>query len=440
MLFGKIKGVHPPHRKNTAKAESVIMPCPESVTIPMSMHIGAPATPTVKVGEHVLVGQKIAEAGGFVSSPVHASISGTVKKIDSMLLSNGNTTQAITIESDGEMTPYTEEKELEPSDFSSFIEAVRESGVVGLGGAGFPTAVKLGVKDLSKLEHVVVNCAECEPYITSDTRTMLERTDDIAYGVELLKKFLGAKSIVFGVESNKGECIDKLKKQFSAEPCVKIDTLPSSYPQGAEKVLVYNTTGRVIEEGKLPYDAGVIVINITTLCAVASYIKTGMPLVSKCVTVDGSAISEPKNVIVPIGTSISDLVGFCGGYKKEPHKILYGGPMMGIAVYSDDAPVLKNTNAILAFDKKDAAPPKTTACIRCGNCTNHCPMKLDPPAIAKAYAQDDMETLEKLKVNLCMECGACVYACPAARPIVHKHKLAKAELREYQSKRKESVK
>ncbi len=440
MLFGKIKGIHPPHRKNTAKSESVIMPCPASVTIPMSMHIGAPATPTVKVGEHVLVGQKIAEAGGFVSSPVHASISGTVKKIDRMLISSGQSVDAITIESDGEMTPYAEAKKIEVSDFDSFISAVRESGVVGLGGAGFPAAVKLGVKDLSKLEHVIINCAECEPYITSDTRTMLERGEDIKYGVELLKAYLKAKSIVFGVESNKPECISALKAAFSSDSCIKIDTLPSSYPQGAEKVLTYNTTGKIIEEGKLPFDAGVIVLNITTLCAIASYIKTGMPLVSKCVTVDGSAIKEPKNVIAPIGTEIKELIDFCGGYKAPCEKILYGGPMMGIAVYSDTAPILKNTNAILAFDKKDAALPETTACIRCGNCVNHCPMRLDPPAISKAYAQNDMDALEKLKVNLCMECGACVFACPAARPIVHKHKLAKAELRNYQSKRKESAK
>ncbi len=440
MLFGKIRGVHPPHRKNTAKAQSVSMPCPQYVTIPMSMHIGAPAEPMVKVGDQVLVGQKIAESGGFVSSPIHASISGTVKKIESMLISNGQYVNAITIESDGNMTPYKEPHEIEISDFESFIGAVRESGVVGLGGAGFPTAVKLGVKDLSKLEHIAINCAECEPYITSDTRTMLERGDDIIFGTELLKAHLGAKSIIFGVESNKPDCIAKLKQLFSSDPCVKIDTLPSSYPQGAEKVLVYNTTGKVIEEGRLPYDAGVIVINITTLCSVAEYIKTGMPLVSKCVTVDGSAISEPKNVIVPIGTPIKDVVEFCGGYKAAPEKILYGGPMMGIAVYSDELPILKNTNAILAFDKKDAASPSATACIRCGNCVNHCPMRLDPPAIAKAYKQGDMDTLEKLKVNLCMECGACVYICPAARPIVQNHKLAKASLRNYQNKRKESAK
>ncbi len=438
MLFGKIKGVHPPHRKNTARSETVTMPCPSSVTIPMSMHIGAPATPTVKAGEHVLVGQKIAEAGGFVSVPIHASISGTVKKIDKMLISNGQSVDAITIESDGEMTPYSEPHEIEIRDFESFICAVKESGVVGLGGAGFPTAVKLGVKDLSRLEHIVVNCAECEPYITSDTRTMLEHTDDIVYGVKLLKDHLGAHSIIFGVESNKSECIAKLKQAFASDTCVRVDTLPSSYPQGAEKVLVYNTTGKIIGEGKLPFDAGVIVINITTLSSVASYIRTGMPLTSKCVTVDGGAIAHPQNVSVPIGTSIHDLITFCGGYKSTPEKILYGGPMMGIAVYSDSLPILKNTNAIIAFSREEATPPKTTACIRCGNCVNHCPMRLDPPAIAKARRLGDMDALEKLRVNLCMECGACVYACPAARPIVHTHKLAKAELRDRQSKRKES--
>jgi len=437
MPFGKILGVHIPHRKNTAKMAAVKISSPDTVSIPMSMHIGAPAEPIVSVGDHVLVGQKIAEAGGFVSSPIHASISGTVKKIDGMLISNGQTVKAVTIESDGEMTPYRESERIEVSDFDSFISAVRESGIVGLGGAGFPTAVKLGVKDLSKLEHVVINGAECEPYITSDTRTMLDRTHDLAAGVELLKKYLGAKSIVFGIEKNKPECIACINELFENDPSVKVVPLPSSYPQGAEKVLVYNTTGKVIEEGKLPFDAGVIVINVTTLCAVAEYIETGMPLTSKCVTVDGSAVAEPKNVIAPIGTPIAELIKFCGGYRSEPKKILYGGPMMGISVYSDELPILKNTNAIIALDGKDAAEPKQTPCIHCGACVNHCPMRLDPPAIAKAYKLSDGAALEALKVNLCMECGVCSYICPAARPIVHTHKLAKVTLRNYQ-KAKES--
>ena len=439
MLFGKIKGIHIPHRKSTAKMQAVRMPCPDSVTIPMSMHIGAPAVPAVKVGEHVCVGQKIAEAGGFVSSPIHASISGTVKKTDDILISNGRTVSAITIESDSLMTPYREKGEIELTDFSSFISAVRESGVVGLGGAGFPTSVKLGVKDLSKLEHIVINGAECEPYITSDTRTMLDRTDDILTGVELLKKYLGAKSIIFGIESNKPECIKAVSELFSSDKTVKTVSLPSSYPQGGEKVLVYNTTGKVIGEGKLPYDVGVIVINITTLCAVAEYIRTGMPLVEKCITVDGSAIASPKNVIAPIGTSIKDVIEFAGGYKKQPKKLLYGGPMMGVAVYSDSLPILKNTNAVIALADEDTQKAKSTACIHCGACVNHCPMRLDPPAIAKAYKLSDMEGLKDLKVNLCMECGACSYICPAAKPIVDTNKLAKAKLGEYQ-KAKESAK
>lgn len=316
---------------------------------------------------------------------------------------------------------------------------MRESGVVGLGGAGFPTSVKLGVKDLSKLEHIVINGAECEPYITSDTRTMLDRTDDILTGVELLKKYLGAKSIIFGIESNKPECIKAVSELFSSDKTVKTVSLPSSYPQGGEKVLVYNTTGKVIGEGKLPYDVGVIVINITTLCAVAEYIRTGMPLVEKCITVDGSAIASPKNVIAPIGTSIKDVIEFAGGYKKQPKKLLYGGPMMGVAVYSDSLPILKNTNAVIALADEDTQKAKSTACIHCGACVNHCPMRLDPPAIAKAYKLSDMEGLKDLKVNLCMECGACSYICPAAKPIVDTNKLAKAKLGEYQ-KAKESAK
>ena len=431
-----LKSVKIPHRKNTEAAKPIKMDAPQLLYFSAVQHIGAPAKPTVKIGDEVKVGSLIFEAAGAISSPIYSSVSGKVKKIEDMLQSNGTYQQCIVIENDGLMTPDESIKAPEVNDYESFISAVFASGVVGLGGAGFPTAVKLDVKDVSRIEQIVINGAECEPYITSDTRTMLDRTDDIAFGVELLKKHLGAKQIIFGIENNKSRCIAEMKKIDGVE----VKALPSVYPQGAEKVLVYNTTGKVIGEGMLPIDAGVIVINCTTLASIASYVRTGMPLVEKCVTVDGSAVKEPKNVIVPIGTPVADVFEFCGGFKEEPAKVIYGGPMMGISIAELTVPVTKQTNALIALNEKEASPKKTTSCIRCGRCTNACPFGLAPVSFAKALEQNDMEEMKRLHANLCMECGCCAYVCPAGIPLVQKNKLAKAALADYTKKEKEEKK
>lgn len=432
----KLRGIRVPHRKNTADSVPQRLPLPETVTIPMSMHIGKPALPAVKVGESVKVGQLIGTADGFISAPVHSSVSGKVKKLDEIITSNGMKTAAVVIETDGLQEICESIKPPIVTDFESFIGAVKDSGIVGLGGAGFPTFVKLGVKDLSAVEAVVINAAECEPYITSDTRTMLDKADFVSKGIDLLQKLLGVKRIIIGIENNKKPCIEKMTELAQSKSGVEVKVLPSVYPQGGEKVLVYNTTGRLIPKGGLPLDVGVIVINCTTLTTIAEYIETGMPLVEKCVTVDGSAVKEPKNVIAPIGTPIEKLFNFCSGFKSEPKKVLYGGPMMGIAVPSLEAPVLKMTNAVIAMDEKDAVPPKTTACINCGECVNNCPLRLDPRAIAKAYKLDLCEELKKLCVDLCMECGCCAYVCPANRHIVQTNKLAKARLNKYLNEQK----
>lgn len=428
-----LSGVHVPHRKHTAKTPSVRMTPPKTVTIPMSMHIGAPARPTVKVGDLVKVGTLIAEDVGAVSSPIHASVSGKVTKISEILLSNGSTCPAVTIESDGNMEPDPNLCAPNIQSSEDMIEAIRKSGVVGLGGAGFPTHVKFRV-DPARVEQIVINGAECEPYITSDTLTMTERVDDMAAALHAIKNHLGIRSFVIGIERNKKRAIVTMKMLARRVGGMDVKVLPDVYPQGGEKVLVYHTVKKVIPAGKLPIDVGCIVCNCTTLAAIGSYLRSGMPLVEKCVTVDGACVREPKNVIVPIGTSISDVFEFCGGLKSAPAKVLYGGPMMGITVPDTSAPILKNTNAILALSAKEARLPKTTNCIRCGACTNSCPFGLSPAAIAEAYRKKDAALLEKLQVQSCMECGCCSFTCPANRPLVQTNKLSKAFLKDKKAK------
>ena len=435
MAIFKLNGVHVKHCKNTAKLKAERIATPASVTIPMSMHIGAPSKPVVKIGDEVKVGQLIAEAGPGLSVPVYSSVSGKVKKIDELINVVGAHIQTIVIDADGEQTVDESIRPYEVNSREEFLDALCKSGIVGLGGAGFPTLVKLKA-DISKVDTLLINGAECEPYITSDTRTMIDDAEAIADGIRLIAKFLEIKNIVVGIEKNKPECIASMKKALSDIEGASVKVLPSVYPQGGEKVLVYHALGRTVKEGGLPLDCGVIVMNCTTVANVSKFIRTGMPLVEKCVTVDGSAINQPKNLIVPIGAPVSALVDACGGFKEEPKKVLYGGPMMGIALPDLTSPVLKQTNAVLFFGKKEATPPKVTPCIKCGRCIDHCPFGLDPTAISKAYKANDPETLEKLKVNLCMECGCCSYVCPARRNIVQRNKMAKTMLRNYQIERK----
>ena len=427
--------MHVKHCKNTAELKAERIPTPKSITVPMSMHIGAPAVPVVKVGDAVKVGQLIGEAGPGLSSPVYSGVSGTVKKIDGMINISGAQIPTIVIESDGEQTVAESVLPYEVNTREEFLEALSRSGIVGLGGAGFPTLVKLKA-DVSKIDTLLINGAECEPYITSDTRTMIDDAAAVADGIKLVAGFLEINNIVIGIEKNKPECIASMRRAVRNIKWARVKPLPSVYPQGGEKVLVYHTLGRVIKEGGLPLDCGVIVMNCTTIAAISRFIRTGMPLVEKCITVDGSAVASPKNVIAPIGTPVMDLIEFCGGFSKEPRKMLYGGPMMGIALPETSSPVLKQTNAVLAFGKKEATPPKVTPCIKCGRCVDHCPFGLDPTAISKAYKENDPETLEKLKVNLCMECGCCSYVCPAKRNIVQRNKMAKTMLRNYQIEKK----
>ncbi len=433
-----LHGVHPKTNKGTADMAPVHMAPPKSVTLYTAMHIGAPAVPVVKVGDRVFVGTLVAKQDGLISAPIHSSVSGTVKKIENVTVSTGRQAPAITIESDGNMTP---DPSIVPPTIQSMedvVNAFRNSGLVGLGGAGFPTSVKFSPKDPSAITHLIINGAECEPYITGDSVTMVEKKADIAHALTVLLSHYPFEKVLIAIEDNKPSAIQAMQEVASEIPAVEVKVLPTLYPQGGEKVLVYHLTGRVVPEGGLPADVGCVVINSSTLAAIGNYFQTGMPLVTRCVTVDGGAVNHPMNVVAPIGTSIRDLVAFTGGFSEEPDKILYGGPMMGIAVPSVDAPVLKNTNAVLCLVGKEAVLPEPTPCIRCGACTNHCPFGINPAHIASAYKREDVDSLMRLGANLCMECGCCAFICPAHRPLVHTNKLAKAMIRESQAKEKKA--
>ena len=434
-MFSYLRGIHVPHRKGTKNSAVVRMEAPKTVTIPMSMHIGKPAVPCVKVGDRVLVGTKIGEADGYISSSVFSSVSGKVTKISEYLMYNGLTTDAVVIESDGQMELNENIAPPVINNQKDFVQAVKEAGIVGLGGAGFPTQVKLDV-DQNRIEYLVINGAECEPYVTSDTYTMLNRTEDIRVALIGLNKYLGVKNVVIGIENNNKKAIESMKNMAKTitDFSVTVKTLPAVYPQGGEKVLVYHLLGRKIPANKLPIDVGCIVLNATTVATIGTFLLTGMPLTEKCVTVDGGAVKSPQNVIVPIGTSLKDLFDFCGGLKEEPAKIIYGGPMMGITVPNTEFSVVKNTNAVLALTKKEAKLPKTTACIRCGACLNTCPFGLAPVSIAQAYEKKDDEELKNLSVLSCMECGCCSFVCPANRPLVQINKMAKQFVNEKNKK------
>lgn len=426
-------GVHAPHRKYTAESETVNMPPPEQVIIAMSQHLGAPCTPVVKVGDSVAVGQVIGDSEQLVCAPVHASVSGTVSAITTLLLPGGRSTEAVVIDSDGEQRVHESVKPPVVETREDFLKAVRASGLVGLGGAGFPTHIKLNPKNRDAVDTLIINAAECEPYITTDYRECMENSWDIVSGVQTVMEFLETSQVIIAIEKNKPAAIAELSKIAArvSKPGreVRVQPLPARYPQGAEKVLIAACTGRQVPPGKLPADVGCVVMNVTSIAFLARYLKTGMPLVDKRLTVDGSAVAHPKNVRVAIGTPVCKVVSFCGGLKHEARKLLMGGPMMGLALMDDTLPVLKQNNAILVLAQEDTQMPPASACIRCGRCVRACPMHLIPPSIAAAYKNRDPYAMERLDVGSCMECGCCTFVCPAHRPIVQTMRMAKDAVR-----------
>ncbi len=426
MLFKKkISAVHVPHCKSTQDMHSVRIAPPDSVTIPMSMHSGVPAVPVVQKGDHVYIGQLIAKEGeGRVSSPIHASVSGTVSEVSE---------KSISIKSDGKMEKDPEMKAPKLDTLDDFLDGCRKSGIVGLGGAAYPLHGKWEAVRKNKIDTVLINGAECEPYCTADNRTMVEDADHIKSGIEILKKFVGAKEYIIGIEANKPEAISHLTEVFKDDSSVEVKTLESVYPQGAKQVLLWNATGKVVAAGQRLASLGVIITNVTTLAKMALYFETGMPLVDKCVSVDGSAVKNPSNIIVPIGTSFGYCLEACGGFKEEPRKVIEGGPMMGRTVASLDEPVVKATNGIVAMGEKEAILSEPSPCIHCGRCVEACPLNLNPVAFAKALSMEDEDEKEALlkreDVAQCMECGCCAFVCPAHRPLVANNREDKRFMR-----------
>ena len=422
------KGAHLPHNKNTQNISTVDLPVPEKILLPMQQHIGAPAVPVVKKGDQVYVGTLIGRAEGYVSAPIHSGVSGTVTDIRELQISSGARVPAVEITSDGKQTVDPQIAPPKVNDYESFTTAIRNSGLVGLGGAGFPTAVKLTMKDLSIIDTLIINGAECEPYITAENREFIENPQDIIDGILAVKKWLGIKSVIIGIERNKPEAIDTMFALSKGDPSITVKPLPSVYPQGAEKVLIENCTGREVPRGGLPSDVGCIVMNVSSVSFVAKYLRTGMPLVSRRLTVDG-AVGEPRNLNVIVGTPIQNLLDFCGGLKGEIGEIVTGGPMMGVSVVDTSFPILKQNNAVLVFSRAEAKLPPVGECIHCGRCIETCPIGLSPVIIAKAYNAHNLTELNNLMVDLCMECGSCSYVCPAKRPVTETMRLAKAMLR-----------
>lgn len=434
-------GVHPNDMKaaTNEKAIEKLAP-PAEVVIPMSMHIGAPCKPIVAPGDHVTIGQRIGEPGGFVSAPIHASVSGTVKAVEPRPFSMGGKMMSVVIENDFQDTVCDTVKPVENPDSltpEQLVDIVKNAGIVGQGGATFPTHVKIS-SGLGKVDYVIINAAECEPYITGDHRTMLERPDQVIKGATLLAKCFGVDKVYIGIEANKQNAADVLNAKIAElKAPVKVEVLHTRYPQGAEKQLCQAVSGRQVPSGKLPADAGCCIFNLNTTCAIYRAVYEGMPVVSKIVTVSGSGVIEPKNIECPIGTPIAKLFDACGGLKDETYKLIMGGPMMGMAQYDTDVTVGKGTGAMLAFAGDEEKHEANPQCIRCGKCVGVCPIRLEPIFMYKYLMKGDIDAWQNQLHGMdCIECGACTYTCPARLPLTHAFRLGKQKVNNARMKAK----
>jgi len=432
-------GVHAPHRKKDTQNKAVEkMKEPELVSIPLQQHIGVACQPLVKPGDTVKMGQKIGEPRGFVGAPVHASVSGVVKAIREVPHPSMGKGLAVVIENDGKDEP---DDSIRPGDINSMDadrlkELILEAGIVGMGGAAFPTHVKLSPPNDKSIDTVILNGAECEPYLTADHRLMLEAPYDVVDGLKIIMKVLGVERGYIAIEDNKPDAVQAMADAVKSVQGVDIKTLKTKYPQGAEKQLIYAVTGRQVPSGGLPMDVGVIVNNVGTAAAIARAIKTGMPLIERIVTVAGDGVAEPKNLMVRIGTSFADVIEACGGLVGEPAKVISGGPMMGIGQYSLDVPVIKGTSGILVLTREQVEIPDAGPCIRCAKCVDACPMNLMPLMISAYALKEDYDNSEKFHAMDCIECGCCSYTCPAKRPLTQSIRVAKRMITE---KRKRAV-
>ena len=434
---GGAKVRHEKHRTEGKLIER--MPCPAILTIHTVQHIGAPNLPLVEKGEEVRKGQKLAGADAFVSAPVHAPTSGVVADIREAVHPVLGKGTAIVLETDGHdkwAEGLPAESDWRSMDVSQLREAVKEAGIVGLGGATFPTHVKITPPDDVAIEHLLINGAECEPYLTSDDAIMRERSEDIVTGIEILRKVLGAKQVAVGIENNKPQAIEIMTKACARLENCRVAALPSRYPQGAERSLIKGLLDLWLPGGKLPMSLGVVVQNTTTCASISDAVLRGVPIIEKVVTVSGECVAEPKNVLAPIGATWRDLLDFCGGLKEELGRLVMGGPMMGISQNSFDIPMIKGTSGLLALSQKEIERKEEGPCIRCGNCVKSCPMGLEPldwPVLARKRKWTEAE---KKRVLECVECGSCEYVCPANRHLLQSVKVLKSRVRDLQKEKK----
>ena len=425
-------GIHPnDHKAATNKKPVEALPPPARVVIPMSLHIGAPCTPCVAVGDYVTVGQKVGEAPAFVSAPVHASVSGRVAAVEPRIHFSGVPVMSVVIENDFNDTPCPDlapPKDPDSLTPQQICDIVKEAGIVGMGGATFPTHVKIS-SGLGKVDTVIVNASECEPYITSDHRLLLEQPEEVLGGVRLLARIFGVDQVHIAVEANKANAAEMLKLKIEEEkaPAV-VDVLQTRYPQGAEKQLCQSITGKQVPPGALPAAIGCAVFNVVTTMAIYNAVYRGWPVTHRVVTVSGSGVKEPKNLLCPIGTPICELLDACGGVRKETFKILMGGPMMGHSQYDMDAPIGKGTNAILAFCEKEERTLENPACIRCGKCISVCPMHLQPVFMYQYEQAGMLQDLENANLLDCIECGSCSYICPGRLHLVQAFRAGKQKI------------
>lgn len=431
-------GIHPSDGKKLSKDRPIKAILPKGdLVYPLSQHIGAPAKPVVSKGDHVLTGQMIAEAAGFVSAPIYASVSGTVKAIEPRRVVTGDMVESIIIENDGlyEEVEYVVPKPYTELNRDEIVALVQKAGVVGMGGAGFPTHVKLQPKNPAKIDYVIANCAECEPYLTSDYRRMVEEPEKVVGGMRImLKIFENAKGII-AIEDNKPDCIQIMKELTKDNPRILVKALQTKYPQGAERQLIYATTRRMINSSMLPADAGCVVDNCDTICAIYQAVTEGKPLMHRIVTVTGQAIKKPRNFLVRIGTNYHELIDEAGGFKEKPVKIISGGPMMGFALFDLDVPTTKTASALLCMTKDEVSRNEPTACINCGRCVEVCPGRVMPNKLADLAERFDKETFEKCNGMECCECGCCSYVCPAKRQLTQAIKTMRKVILEDKKKK-----